>query len=64
MPTIRTATLVHEHGMAFAATTGTGRAFRWGDDEAIPELSPGSVGHPRLATAEKGQIVVGVEHEV
>ena len=26
--------------MAFAATTGTGRAFRWGDDAAVPELSP------------------------
>ena len=40
MPTIRTATLVHEHGMSFAATTGTGRVFRWGDDAAVPELSP------------------------
>lgn len=40
MPTIRTATLVHESDMAFAATTGTGRSFRWGDDAAVAELSP------------------------
>ncbi len=40
MVTIRTATLVHEDGSSFSATTGTGRTFRWGDDAAVPELSP------------------------
>lgn len=40
MTTIRTATLTHDTGLTFAAATGTGRAFRWGDDAAIPELSP------------------------
>ena len=40
MTTIRTATLVHRSGNTFATTTGTGRAFAWGDDAAVPELSP------------------------
>ena len=40
MPTIRTATLTHDKGMSFAATTGTGRAFRWGDHADVPEMSP------------------------
>ena len=40
MTTIRTATLVHQQGNSFATTTGTGRAFAWGDDSAVPELSP------------------------
>lgn len=40
MRTIRTATLVHQAGNTFAATTGTGRAFAWGDNAKVPELSP------------------------
>ena len=40
MQTIRTAILVHQAGNTFATTTGTGRAFAWGDDAAVPELSP------------------------
>lgn len=40
MSEVRSATLVHEGGMSFSATTGTGRAFRWGDDATVPELSP------------------------
>ena len=40
MTTLRTATLVHEGGMRFAATTGSGRSFAWGDDAAQNELSP------------------------
>jgi len=40
MTTIRTATLVHEGGNRFATTTGTGRAFAWGNDATVPELSP------------------------
>lgn len=40
MTTIRTATLTHDGGMSFATRTGTGRAFRWGDDATVPELSP------------------------
>lgn len=40
MTTIRTATLVHGDGNTFETTTGTGRAFAWGDNAAVPELSP------------------------
>lgn len=40
MTTTRSATLVHEGGMRFATTTGTGRAFAWGDEAAAGELSP------------------------
>jgi putative redox protein len=36
----RTATLVHEGGMRFVATTGTGRTITFGDDRAFNELSP------------------------
>jgi putative redox protein len=36
----RTAALVHEGGMRFAATTGTGRTILFGDDVAFNELSP------------------------
>ena len=40
MATLRTATLVHEGGMRFVATTGSGRSLIWGDDAAQGELSP------------------------
>lgn len=40
MTTIRTATLVHEGGLRFAATTGTGRTVMWGDVATDGELSP------------------------
>ncbi len=40
MTTTRSATLVHEGGMSFATTTGTGRTFAWGDDSSAGELSP------------------------
>jgi len=40
MPTIRTATMVHEGANRFATTTGTGRSFAWGDDASLPELNP------------------------
>ncbi len=40
MTTIRTATLVHEGRNRFAATTGTGRSFVWGDNPAAAEMSP------------------------
>lgn len=40
MPTIRTATLVRQTGNTFSTLTGTGRAFAWGDDADVPELSP------------------------
>ncbi|MES2209162.1 MAG: OsmC family protein [Chloroflexota bacterium] len=40
MSTIRTATLIHENGNTFATTTGSGRAFRWGDHADVPELGP------------------------
>jgi putative redox protein len=36
----RTATLVHEGGMRFVATTGTTRTIVLGDDHAANELSP------------------------
>lgn len=36
----RSATLVHEGGMRFVATTGTGRTIVHGDDHASNELSP------------------------
>ena len=36
----RTATLVHEGGMRFVATTGTARTIVLGDDHAANELSP------------------------
>jgi putative redox protein len=36
----RTATLIHEGGMRFAATTGTGRRLDFGDDRERNELSP------------------------
>ena len=36
----RTATLVHEGGMRFVATTGTARTIVHGDDHAANELSP------------------------
>lgn len=36
----RSATLVHEGGMRFAATTGTARTTVYGDDHASNELSP------------------------
>lgn len=36
----RTATLVHEGGMRFVATTGTTRTIVHGDDHAANELSP------------------------
>jgi putative redox protein len=40
MPTIRSATLVHEGANRFAATTGTGRTLTWGDEAAAGEMSP------------------------
>ena len=36
----RTATLVHEGGLRFVATTGTTRTIVYGDDHAANELSP------------------------
>lgn len=36
----RTATLVHQGGQRFVATTGTGRAIVYGTDQAAAELSP------------------------
>ena len=36
----RTATLVHEGGMRFVATTGTTRTIVYGDDQTSNELSP------------------------
>ena len=40
MTRIRTATLVHEGGMRFAATTGTKRVLVYGDEIPLGELSP------------------------
>ena len=40
MPRVRTATLVHEGGMRFAATTGTQRVLVFGDEIPLGELSP------------------------
>ena len=40
MSRVRSATLVHEGGMRFAATTGTTRTIVYGDDHASNELSP------------------------
>jgi putative redox protein len=40
MSRLRTATLVHEGGMRFAATTGTTRTLVFGDDFEQNELSP------------------------
>ncbi|MBA3875457.1 MAG: osmotically inducible protein OsmC [Anaerolinea sp.] len=40
MTTIRSATLVHEGGNRFTATTGTGRTFAWGNAADTGELSP------------------------
>jgi putative redox protein len=37
---LRTATLVHEGGQRFVATTGTRRSIVYGDDAAANELSP------------------------
>jgi putative redox protein len=40
MPRIRTATLVHEGGSRYVATTGTRRTIIYGDDIERGELSP------------------------
>jgi putative redox protein len=40
MATHRTAKLIHEGGMRFTTTTGTGRTIVFGDDAAANELSP------------------------
>jgi len=40
MSRVRTATLVHEGGMRFVATTGTTRTIVYGDDHVKNELSP------------------------
>lgn len=40
MTTIRSATLVHEGGMRFEATTGTARTIVFGDEASLGELSP------------------------
>lgn len=40
MTTLRSATLVHEGDNRFVTTTGTGRAFVWGDEAASNEMSP------------------------
>ena len=40
MPRLRTATLVHEGGMRFAATSGTKRVLVFGDEIPLGELSP------------------------
>ena len=40
MSRTRSATLVHEGGTRFVATTGTGRTIVYGDDDAANELSP------------------------
>ncbi len=40
MTRLRTATLVHEGGQRFVATTGTTRTIVYGDDHAANELSP------------------------
>src|SRR5437773_76141 len=40
MSRLRNAVLVHEGGMRFAATTGTGRTITFGDDTEANELSP------------------------
>lgn len=40
MTRVRSATLVHEGGDRFVATTGTTRTIVYGDDFAIGELSP------------------------
>lgn len=36
----RTASIVHDGGMRFTATTGTGRSIVFGDDPMMNELSP------------------------
>ncbi|HUQ44374.1 MAG TPA: OsmC family protein [Candidatus Limnocylindria bacterium] len=40
MSRVRTATLVHEGGTRFVATTGTARTILYGDDHETGELSP------------------------
>lgn len=40
MSRLRTATLLHEGGQRFVATTGSGRRIVYGDDAAANELSP------------------------
>jgi putative redox protein len=40
MSTVRTATLVHDGGMRFIATTGTKRTIVYGDEAPTGELSP------------------------
>ena len=40
MTRIRTATLTHDRGMRFTATTGTNRTILFGDDSGANELSP------------------------
>lgn len=40
MTRLRTATLVHEGGMRFAATSGTKRVLVFGDEVPLGELSP------------------------
>lgn len=40
MSTVRTATLVHDGGMRFIATTGTTRTIVYGDEAPTGELSP------------------------
>jgi putative redox protein len=40
MARVRTASLIHEGGMRFVATTGTKRSIVYGDDPGAGELSP------------------------
>ncbi len=57
MTTIRTAVLVHEGGMRFAATTGTGRTPVFGDHPAETELSPVEIVVAALAACSAMDVV-------
>jgi putative redox protein len=53
----RTATLVHEGGMRFAATTGTGRRLDFGDESENNELSPVETVQAALAACSGMDVV-------
>lgn len=59
MPRTRTTRLVHLAGTSFAATTGTGRTFTFGDDAAANEQSPVELVVATLAGCS-GMDVIGI----
>jgi len=53
----RTAVLVHDHGMRFVATTGTGRTLVFGDHREGNELSPVETVEAALAACSAMDVI-------